>query len=143
MSENQASQTALSPFEPLDAVIAELATVRTDIAKLSIREQELLRMLTQCRDNLDAVIQQERPAATPPISALDALLRSSIDVLRLSVRIANALCAEKIFLVGDLVTRKEGKIPYLGYKSLTKIKEVLMVHDLSLGMTLQNWPPKE
>ena len=35
------------------------------------------------------------------------------------------------------------RTPNLGKKSLNEIKAVLNSHDLSLGMELDNWPPKE
>ena len=34
------------------------------------------------------------------------------------------------------------KTPNLGKKSLTEIKDVLATHSLSLGIKLEDWPPK-
>jgi len=34
------------------------------------------------------------------------------------------------------------KTPNLGKKSLTEIKDVLSTHSLTLGQTIEDWPPK-
>ena len=76
---------------------------------------------------------------------LDPILLLPVDDLELTVRSANCLKAESIYLVGDLIQRTEVellKTPNLGKKSLTEIKEVLTSRGLSLGMRLENWPPK-
>ena len=55
------------------------------------------------------------------------------------------LKAENINYIGDLVQKTENellKTPNLGKKSLTEIKDVLAARSLSLGMKLENWPPK-
>ena len=62
----------------------------------------------------------------------------------MTVRSANCLKAEAIHNIGDLVQRTEVellKMPNLGKKSLTEIKDVLASRGLSLGMRLENWPP--
>ena len=74
----------------------------------------------------------------------DPLLLRSIEELELTVRSANCLKAESIFLIGDLIQRSEFdllKTPNLGKKSLNEIKDVLASKGLSLGMVLENWPP--
>ena len=61
-------------------------------------------------------------------------------------RSANCLKAENANYIGDLVQKTEVELlrtPNLGKKSLNEIKEVLASHGLSLGMELENWPPKE
>jgi DNA-directed RNA polymerase subunit alpha len=76
--------------------------------------------------------------------AFDPLLLRSVDDLELTVRSANCLKAENIFLIGDLIQRTEVdllKTPNLGKKSLTEIKDVLASKGLSLGLRLENWPP--
>ena len=76
--------------------------------------------------------------------AHDPLLLKPVDDLELTVRSANCLKAENIFLIGDLIQRTEVdllKTPNLGKKSLTEIKDVLASKGLSLGMRLENWPP--
>ncbi len=75
----------------------------------------------------------------------DPILLRPIEDLELTVRSANCLKAENIHFIGDLIQRTEVdllKTPNLGKKSLTEIKSVLATHSLSLGMRLENWPPK-
>lgn len=72
------------------------------------------------------------------------LLRS-VDELELSVRSANCLQNANIRYIGDLVQRTESemlKTKNFGRKSLKEIKEILSEMGLSLGMKLDNWPPK-
>ena len=67
-----------------------------------------------------------------------------VDELELTVRSANCLKVEKIYYIGDLVTRKDSallKTPNLGRKSLNEIKDILAARGLSLGLELDNWPP--
>jgi DNA-directed RNA polymerase subunit alpha len=73
------------------------------------------------------------------------LLRS-VDELELSVRSANCLKYANIKLIGDLVQKTEAEIlatKNFGRKSLNEIKEILTEMGLSLGMKLDNWPPKK
>lgn len=73
------------------------------------------------------------------------LLRS-VDELDLSVRAENCLQAANIKFIGDLVQKSEAemlKTKNFGRKSLKEIKEILAEMGLSLGMKLDNWPPKE
>lgn len=75
---------------------------------------------------------------------IDPILLRPVDDLELTVRSANCLKAENIFLIGDLVQRTEVellKTPNLGKKSLTEIKDVLASKGLSLGIKLETWPP--
>jgi DNA-directed RNA polymerase subunit alpha len=84
----------------------------------------------------------EREPDKPPI---DPILLRPVDDLELTVRSANCLKAENIYLIGDLIQRTEVellKTPNLGKKSLTEIKDVLATRGLSLGMRLENWPPE-
>ncbi|CAK0773594.1 RNA polymerase subunit alpha [Gammaproteobacteria bacterium] len=85
-------------------------------------------------------------AARSPAAELniDPVFLQPVDDLELTVRSANCLKAESIYLVGDLVQHTEVellKTPNLGKKSLIEIKEVLAARGLSLGMKLENWPP--
>jgi DNA-directed RNA polymerase subunit alpha len=85
--------------------------------------------------------QDEGAAPAPPI---DPILLRPVDDLELTVRSANCLKAENIYLIGDLIQRTEVellKTPNLGKKSLTEIKDVLALRGLSLGLRLENWPP--
>ena len=73
------------------------------------------------------------------------LLRT-VDELELSVRSANCLANANIKYIGDLVQKTESemlKTKNFGRKSLKEIKEILAEMGLSLGMKLDNWPPKE
>lgn len=82
---------------------------------------------------------------SPEEPAIDPILLRPVDDLELTVRSANCLKAENIFLIGDLIQRTEVellKTPNLGKKSLTEIKDVLATRGLSLGMRLENWPPE-
>lgn len=75
---------------------------------------------------------------------VDPILMRPVDDLELTVRSANCLKAENVFLIGDLIQRTEVellKTPNLGKKSLSEIKDVLATRGLSLGMRLENWPP--
>ena len=79
-------------------------------------------------------------------AACDPILLKAVDDLELTVRSANCLKAENIYCIGDLVKKTENellKTPNLGKKSLTEIKNVLAMHSLSLGMSLENWPPED
>ena len=72
------------------------------------------------------------------------LLRS-VDELELSVRSQNCLQNANIKTIGDLVQKTEAemlKTKNFGRKSLKEIKEILAEMGLSLGMKLENWPPK-
>jgi DNA-directed RNA polymerase subunit alpha len=49
-------------------------------------------------------------------------------------------------LIGDLVQKTEAEIlatKNFGRKSLNEIKEILTDMGLSLGMKMENWPPKK
>jgi hypothetical protein len=76
---------------------------------------------------------------------LNENLFRSVDELELSVRSANCLQQANIKSIGDLVQRTEAemlKTKNFGRKSLKEIKEILAEMGLSLGMKLENWPPK-
>ena len=85
--------------------------------------------------------EEEEEEEIPPV---DPIMLRPVDELELTVRSANCLKVEKIYYIGDLVTRKETdllKTPNLGRKSLNEIKDVLAARGLSLGLELDNWPP--
>jgi DNA-directed RNA polymerase subunit alpha len=90
----------------------------------------------------------EEPTAveTPQQEAkLNENLFRSVDELELSVRSANCLQQANIRTIGDLVQKTEAemlKTKNFGRKSLKEIKEILAEMGLSLGMKLENWPPK-
>lgn len=81
----------------------------------------------------------------PETPSIDPILLRPVDDLELTVRSANCLKAENIFLIGDLIQRTEVellKTPNLGKKSLNEIKDVLATRGLSLGVRLEDWPPE-
>ena len=72
-------------------------------------------------------------------------LLKTIDELELSVRSYNCLRNENIIYVGDLVIKTEAemlKTANFGRKSLNELKENLKSMNLSFGIKIQNWPPK-
>ena len=86
------------------------------------------------------MLPQESPAETQ----LNENLLRSVDELDLSVRAENCLQAANIKSIGDLVMKTEAEMlrtKNFGCKSLKEIKE-LSEMALTLGMKLENWPPK-
>jgi len=129
----------------LDRLVIDLETNGTIDPEESIR-----RAATILQDQLTAFVMLDdtsvNEAAAPQAEAqIDPILLRPVDDLELTVRSANCLKAESIFLIGDLIQRTEVellKTPNLGKKSLTEIKDVLATRGLSLGMRLENWPPE-
>ena len=132
---------------------------RTDLDRLVIDvetdgtidpEDAIRRSATILQDQLSAFVKLDETAATEAETekaepAIDPILLRPVDDLELTVRSANCLKAENIFMIGDLIQRTEVellKTPNLGKKSLTEIKDVLATRGLSLGMRLENWPPE-
>jgi len=127
----------------LDKLILEIETNGT------VGPEEAIRMAaTILSDQLEAFVdldsipeeevKEEKPEFEP-------ILLRPVDDLELTVRSANCLKAEMIYYIGDLVQKTEVellKTPNLGKKSLTEIKDILSLKNLSLGMRLKNWPPK-
>ncbi|HXW83801.1 MAG TPA: DNA-directed RNA polymerase subunit alpha [Candidatus Binataceae bacterium] len=76
---------------------------------------------------------------------LNELLYRPVEGLPISVRAFNGLQNADIKFIGELVQRTEQdmlKIKNFGRKSLNEIKEVLADMGLSLGMRLDNLPPR-
>jgi DNA-directed RNA polymerase subunit alpha len=128
----------------LDRLVIELETDGTIDPEEAIR-----RSASILRDQLSVFVDLEAEAAVavaePEEPAVDPILLRPVDDLELTVRSANCLKAENIFLIGDLIQRTEVellKTPNLGKKSLTEIKDVLARRGLSLGMRLEHWPPE-
>ena len=127
----------------LDRLVIELETNGTIDPEEAIR-----RSASILRDQLSVFVDLEAEAAIsvsePEEPSVDPILLRPVDDLELTVRSANCLKAENIFLIGDLIQRTEVellKTPNLGKKSLTEIKDVLARRGLSLGMRLEHWPP--
>lgn len=88
----------------------------------------------------EIIVEQE------PEEKLNENLLRTVDELELSVRSANCLANANIKFIGDLVQKTESemlKTKNFGRKSLKEIKEILVEMGLSLGMKLENWPPKD
>jgi DNA-directed RNA polymerase subunit alpha len=93
-------------------------------------------------DEVDEPAAEVKPAEE---AKLNENLFRSVDELELSVRSANCLQNANIKTIGDLVQKTEAemlKTKNFGRKSLKEIKEILAEMGLSLGMKLENWPPK-
>ncbi len=127
----------------LDKLIITIETNGTIDPEFAVREAAtILRNQLSVFVELDLVVDPGNPL---PGVSVDPILIRSIDDLELTVRSANCLKAESIYYIGDLIQRTEVellKTPNLGKKSLTEIKDVLAARGLSLGMRLENWPPK-
>jgi DNA-directed RNA polymerase subunit alpha len=103
------------------------------------------------KEQLSIFINFDETEEPAPIEAprteekLNENLFRSVDELELSVRSANCLQNANIKTIGDLVQKTEAemlKTKNFGRKSLKEIKEILAEMGLSLGMKLDNWPPK-
>lgn len=155
---------------PIDAIYSPVTKVsykveqtrvgqRTDFEKLilkvqtngSVKPDDAVALAARImQDQLQQFINFEEPKSSDkPSEAIELpfnrnLLRK-VEELELSVRSANCLKNENIIYIGDLVQKTEGemlKTPNFGRKSLNEIREVLEIMGLTLGMTIQNWPPE-
>ena len=93
-------------------------------------------------DEAEEAVEEVKPVEE---QKLNENLFRSVDELELSVRSANCLANANIKSIGDLVQKTEAemlKTKNFGRKSLKEIKEILAEMGLSLGMKLENWPPK-
>ena len=80
------------------------------------------------------------------ILPFNKLLLRKVNELELSVRANNCLQNDNITYIGELVQKTENdmlKTPNFGRKSLNEIKEQLGLMGLSLGMTVEGWPPED
>ena len=127
----------------LDKLVIDLKTNATIEPEDAIRKAgQILRNQLDVFTYLEVQEDIEEDSDAPQI---DPVLLRPVDDLELTVRSANCLKAENIYYIGDLVQRSENellKTPNLGKKSLTEIKDVLATHSLSLGLKLEDWPPK-
>jgi len=131
----------------LDRLVIDLETNGTIDPKAAVQQAAAI-----LRDQLGSFVALERTpydetgvSAEPEKPVFDPMLLRPVDDLELTVRSANCLKAENIYLIGDLIQRTEVellKTPNLGKKSLTEIKDVLAIRGLSLGSRLENWPPE-
>ena len=74
-----------------------------------------------------------------PRKTVDPILLRPVDDLELTVRSANCLKAENIFLIGDLIQRTEvvAEDPEPGQEIADGDQDVLATRGLSLGMRLE------
>lgn len=96
--------------------------------------------------NFEDEVEPEIVVEPQPEEKFNENLLRTVDELELSVRSANCLANANIKYIGDLVQKTESemlKTKNFGRKSLKEIKEILAEMGLSLGMKLDNWPPKE
>jgi DNA-directed RNA polymerase subunit alpha len=131
----------------LDRLVIDIETNGTIDPKAAIQRSAQI-----MRDQLSSFVALEGAPAPEGVAMeqqkeppFDPILLRPVDDLELTVRSANCLKAENIYLIGDLIQRTEVellKTPNLGKKSLTEIKDVLATRGLSLGMRLENWPPE-
>ncbi len=151
-------------FSPIDKVNYQVTNARvgqqTDFDKLTVEvwtngsvkpadavayAAKILKEQVSVFINFD---ETEEPAAVEAPKTEEKLnenLFRSVDELELSVRSANCLQQANIKSIGDLVQKSEAemlKTKNFGRKSLKEIKEILAEMGLSLGMKLENWPPK-
>ena len=134
---------------------------RTDYDKLtleiwtdgSVRPEDAIALAARIlQDQLSVFVNFEEPeeAAVPSEEAASAELNENlfrtVDELELSVRSANCLQNADLRYIGELVQKTEAemlKTKNFGRKSLNEIKELLSEMGLSLGMRLENFPPRE
>jgi len=147
-------------FSPVERIAysVEAARVeqRTDLDKLvidmetdgTLEPEEAIRQAAMIlAGQLDAFVDERiisAPVEVEEKPEFDPILLRPVNDLELTVRSANCLKAESIYYIGDLVQRTEVellKMPNLGRKSLTEIKDDLVSRGLYLGMRLENWPP--
>lgn len=96
--------------------------------------------------NFDEDLEPEHKEESENAEYFNENLLRTVDELELSVRASNCLQNANITYIGELVQRTEQemlKTKNFGRKSLREIKEILAEMGLSLGMKLDNWPPKE
>lgn len=128
----------------LDRLVIDLETDGTIDPEEAIRRAAGI-LKDQLTIFVDLDVEMEPTTLESSEPAVEPILLRPVDDLELTVRSANCLKAENIFLIGDLIQRTEVellKTPNLGKKSLTEIKDVLATRGLSLGMRLENWPPE-
>ena len=112
--------------------VAQAATIIYDQMSLFVGEE-----LVEVKEE---VIVEE------PKEKMNEHLFRRIDELELSVRSANCLENADIKYIGELVKRSEGEMlrtKNFGRKSLNEIKEILTKMNLSLGISLENFPERE
>jgi DNA-directed RNA polymerase subunit alpha len=91
------------------------------------------------------IVEKEEPIKEEPKKRLNENLFRRIDEIELSVRSANCLENADIKYIGELVQKTEAEMlrtKNFGRKSLNEIKEILAGMGLTLGMKLEDFPPR-
>lgn len=118
---------------PVDSTHDEIRTDR-DILEEILEHSRLIR-------SRDFLIRSQIETFLP-VRDTDPILDQRIEYLDLTVRAVNCLKAENIEYIGQLAQYSEMdllKIPNLGRKSWSEIKEELYKNRLSLGQDLPDW----
>ena len=129
----------------LDKLVMQIETNGTIEPDEAIRNAATI-LYNQLEPFVDLGSKSAVKQEVPEEPQIPEILKRPVDDLELTVRSANCLKAEAIHYIGDLVQRTEVellKTPNLGKKSLTEIKDVLAQRELSLGMRIEGWPPKD
>ena len=129
----------------LDKLIIEIETNGTIEPDEAIRSAATI-LYNQLEPFVDLGSKPAAKEVAPAEPKIPDILKRPVDDLELTVRSANCLKAEAIHYIGDLVQRTEVDLlrtPNLGKKSLSEIKDVLGQRNLSLGMRIEGWPPKD
>jgi len=130
----------------LDKLVLELETNGTVEPEDVVREAA-----TILSEQLSVLVglEQGEVLHTTPAHPMEVapVFKLPIDELDLGVRSANSLKQENIFFIGDLVGMTEDQLlrqtPNVGIKTVSEIKRALAQRELTLGMTLENWPPAD
>ncbi len=96
--------------------------------------------------NFEEVDEPEEEETSNGESEINENLLKTVDELELSVRASNCLTMANIRYIGELVQKTEQEMlntKNFGRKSLREIQNVLAEMGLTLGMQIDNWPPKD
>ena len=107
---------------------------------------KILKEQIQVFMNFNENIEPEEKKVIEEIPQVNKNLFRPVEDLELSVRSANCLKNARIRYIGDLVTKTEQdmlKTKNFGRKSLNEIKDIIKHMGLSLGMSVDGWPPKD
>ena len=107
---------------------------------------KILKEQLQVFMNFNENIEPEEKKVIKPAPVINKNLFRPVEDLELSVRSANCLKNARIRYIGDLVTKTEQemlKTKNFGRKSLNEIKDIIKQMGLTLGMTVEGWPPPQ
>ena len=107
---------------------------------------KILKEQIQVFMNFNENIEPKEEEKKEEVPQVNQNLFRPVEDLELSVRSANCLKNARIRYIGDLVTKTEQemlKTKNFGRKSLNEIKSIIKGMGLSLGMSVEGWPPKD